>query len=165
LGCTVPPKRIRRTNRQGGHGMKVPSQAHRIIIRVHTRVCFDALNGYRFRLCPIQRSRNRSWSVGSSANALSTPRRSKRISIFAASGDMVGTAGMKLPVDQQDHRFITRATAFHQAAPLEILPHGAAKFWQAYQRFFKHLGGTNSVRLSKSPKRRSIRNINTVCDG
>ncbi len=59
---------------------------------------------------------------------------------------MVGTAGMPIPVDQEYSRFITERTAFLRTVPSQILRNGAAKFKQAYQRFFKKLGGRPHIK-------------------
>ena len=59
---------------------------------------------------------------------------------------MVGTAGMPIPVDQEYRRFITERTAFLRTVPPQILRNGAAKFRQAYQRFFKKLGGRPKIK-------------------
>ena len=54
---------------------------------------------------------------------------------------MVGMVGEDIPVDQQYSRFITDKTVFLKQVPSQILRNGAVKFRQAYQRFFKKLGG------------------------
>ena len=54
---------------------------------------------------------------------------------------MVGMVGKDIPVDQQYSRFITDKTVFLKQVPSQILRNGAVKFRQAYQRFFKKLGG------------------------
>ncbi len=59
---------------------------------------------------------------------------------------MVGTAGDKVPVDQEYSRFITERTAFLKQGPSQILRNGAVKFRQAYQRFFKKLGGRPKIK-------------------
>ncbi len=59
---------------------------------------------------------------------------------------MVGTAGEEIPVDQQYSQFITERTAFLRQVPSQILRNGAAKFRQAYQRFFKKLGGRPKIK-------------------
>ena len=67
---------------------------------------------------------------------------------------MVGTAGAPIPIDQQYSRFITEATAFLKQVPSQILRNGAARFRQAYQRFFKKLGGR--PQLKKKGGRQSV---------
>ena len=54
---------------------------------------------------------------------------------------MVGTAGQPIPVDQPYRQFITERTPFLRDVPSQILRNGVVKFRQAYQRFFKKLGG------------------------
>ena len=58
---------------------------------------------------------------------------------------MVGTAGEKVPIDQQYARFKSPATAFLREVPSQILRNGATKFREAYERFFKHLGGRPKI--------------------
>ena len=67
---------------------------------------------------------------------------------------MVGTAGTQVPVDQQYHRFITERTAFLKQVPPQILRNGAVRFRQAYQRFFKKLGGRPKIK--KKSGRQSV---------
>ena len=67
---------------------------------------------------------------------------------------MVGTAGEKVPVDQQYRRFITERTAFLKQVFSQILRNGAVRFRQAYQRFFKKLGGR--PKLKKKSGRQSV---------
>ena len=58
----------------------------------------------------------------------------------------VGTAGERIPVDQEYSRFITEKTAFLKQVPSQILRNGAVKFRQAYSRFFKKLGGRPKIK-------------------
>jgi putative transposase len=67
---------------------------------------------------------------------------------------MVGTVGMEVAVDQQYRRFITERTAFLRQVPSQILCDGAVKFRQAYQRFFKKLGGR--PKLKKKSGRQAV---------
>ncbi len=67
---------------------------------------------------------------------------------------MVGTAGEKIPVDQEYSRFITEKTAFLKQVPSQILRNGAVKFKQAYSRFFQKLGGRPKVK--KKTGRQSV---------
>ncbi len=59
---------------------------------------------------------------------------------------MVGTAGEKIPVDQEYSRFITEKTAFLKQVPSQILRNGAVKFRQTYSRFFQKLGGRPKIK-------------------
>ena len=59
---------------------------------------------------------------------------------------MVGTAGEKIPVDQEYSRFITEKTAFLKRVSSQILRNGAVKFKQAYSRFFQKLGGRPKIK-------------------
>ena len=67
---------------------------------------------------------------------------------------MVGTAGERIPVDQEYSRFITEKTAFLKLVPSQILRNGAVKFRQAYSRFFQKLGGRPKVK--KKSGRQSV---------
>jgi len=67
---------------------------------------------------------------------------------------MVGTAGMPVPVDQRYRQFITDQTAFLREVPSQILRNGAVTFAQAYQRFFKKLGGR--PKLKKKSGRQAV---------
>jgi len=67
---------------------------------------------------------------------------------------MVGTAGERIPVDQQYRRFITENTAFLKHVPSQILRNGAVKFRQAYARFFQKRGGR--PKLKKKSGRQAV---------
>ena len=66
----------------------------------------------------------------------------------------VGTAGERIPVDQEYSRFITEKTAFLKQVPSQILRNGAVKFRQAYSRFFQKLGGRPKIK--KKSGRQSV---------
>ena len=67
---------------------------------------------------------------------------------------MVGTAGERIPIDQEYSRFITEKTAFLKQVPSQILRNGAVKFRQAYSRFFQKLGGRPKIK--KKSGRQSV---------
>ena len=67
---------------------------------------------------------------------------------------MVGTAGEKIPVDQEYSCFITEKTAFLKQVPSQILRNGAVKFRQAYERVFQKLGGR--PQLKKKSGRQAV---------
>ena len=60
---------------------------------------------------------------------------------------MVGTAGQPVPVDQPYRPFMTERTPFLRDVPSQILRNGAAKFRQAYPRFFKKLRGRPKIQI------------------
>ena len=59
---------------------------------------------------------------------------------------MVGTAGQPVPVDQPYRPFMTERTPLLRDVPSQILRNGAAKFRQAYPRFFKKRGGRPKIK-------------------
>ncbi len=67
---------------------------------------------------------------------------------------MVGAVGKPVPVDQQYSQFITERTSLLRDVPSQILSNGAVKFRQAYQRFFKKLGGR--PKLKKKSGRQAV---------
>ncbi|MCY0900510.1 MAG: transposase, partial [Firmicutes bacterium] len=67
---------------------------------------------------------------------------------------MVGLAGERPPVDQQYNQFITEQTACLRTVPSQVLRNGAVQFRQAYQRFFRKLGGR--PKLKKKSGRQAV---------
>ena len=66
---------------------------------------------------------------------------------------MVGTAGEEIPLDQEYSRFITERTAFLRKVPFQILRNGAARFRQAYSRFFQKRGGRPKIKNKTDGRR------------
>ncbi len=99
------------------------------------------LNGYRFRLYPnpAQEQILLRWIGCQRLIYNAKVQEDRDFRRFARR--MVGTAGMAIPVDQQDSQFITERTAFLREVPSQVLRNGAVKFRQAYQRVFQKLGG------------------------
>ena len=67
---------------------------------------------------------------------------------------MVGAVGKPVPVDQQYSQFITERASLLRDVPSQILSNSAVKFRQAYQRFFKKLGGR--PKLKKKSGRQAV---------
>ena len=99
------------------------------------------INGYRFRLYPnkAQAQTLLQW-IGCQRLIYNAKVQEDRY-FRRFSRRMVGTVGEPLPVDQQYSQFITDKTPFLKKVPSQILRNGAVKFRQAYERFFKKLGG------------------------
>ncbi len=75
---------------------------------------------------------------------------------------MVGAVGKPVPVDQQYSQFITERTSLLRDVPSQILSNGAVKFRQAYQRFFKKLGGR--PKLKKKSGRQAVWLSRELCE-
>ena len=67
---------------------------------------------------------------------------------------MVGTAGERIPIDQEYSRFITKRTTFLRKGPAQILRNKAVEFRQAYSGFFQKLGGRPKIK--KKSGRQSV---------
>ena len=104
------------------------------------------LDGYRFRLYPTpeQQQTLLRWIGCQRLIYNAKVQEDRYFRRFAQR--MVGTAGQPVPVDQQYRQFITECTPFLRDVPSQILRNGAAKFRQAYQRFFKKLGGRPKIK-------------------
>ena len=103
------------------------------------------LNGYKFRLypSPAQEQILLQWIGCQRLIYNAKVQEDRYFRRFAQR--MVGTAGEKIPVDQEYSRFITENTAFLKQVPSQILRNGAVKFKQAYARFFQKLGGRPKI--------------------
>lgn len=66
---------------------------------------------------------------------------------------MIGPVGKASPVDHKYSRFISKRTDFLRKVLSQILRNGAVTFRQAYQRFFKKLGGRRNSRRSPGSRR------------
>ena len=112
------------------------------------------LNGYRFRLypSPAQEQILLRWMGCQRLIYNAKVQEDRYYRRFQR--HLVGTVGMEVPVDQQYSRFITERTAFLRQVPSQILRNGAVKFRQAYQRFFKRLGGR--PKLKKKSGRQAV---------
>jgi putative transposase len=112
------------------------------------------LNGYRFRLYPNPEQTQilLQW-IGCQRLIYNAKVQEDRY-YRRFQRQMVGTVGMEVPVDQQYSRFITEKTPFLRQVPPQILRNGAVKFRQAYQRFFKKLGGR--PKIHKKSGRQSV---------
>ena len=112
------------------------------------------LNGYKFRLYPSPEQEQilLQWIGGQRLIYNATVQEDRYFRRVAQR--MVGTAGEEIPIDQQYRQFITERTAFLRQVPSQIFRNGAAKFKQAYQRFFKSWGA--------APKQEKIRTASSV---
>ncbi|PSR21079.1 MAG: hypothetical protein C7B45_12305 [Sulfobacillus acidophilus] len=106
------------------------------------------LNGYQFRLYPdpAQQQILLRWIGCQRVVYNATVQEGRHFRRF--SQRMVGTAGEKVPVDQEYSRFITERTVFLRQVPSQVLRNGAVRFLQAYQRFFQKLGGRQTAWLT-----------------
>ncbi len=104
------------------------------------------LDGYRFRLylTPEQQQTLLRWIGCQRLIYNAKVQEDRYFRRFAQR--MVGTAGQPIPVDQPYRQFMTERTPFLRDVPSQILRNGAAKFRQAYQRFFKKLGGRPKIK-------------------
>ena len=103
------------------------------------------LNGYKFLLYPNQEQQQilLQWIGSQRLISNATVQEDRYYRRFQR--QMVGTAGMAVPVDQEYSRFITERTAFLRKVPSQILRNGAVKFRQGYRRFFQKLGGRPKI--------------------
>jgi putative transposase len=104
------------------------------------------LNGYKFRLYPNSEQEQilLQW-IGCQRLIYNAKVQEDRY-FHRFAQRMVGTAGEKIPVDQEYSRFITENTAFLKQVPSQILRNGAVKFRQTYSRFFQKLGGRPKIK-------------------
>jgi len=104
------------------------------------------LNGYKFRLYPNSEQEQilLQWIGCQRLIYNAKVQEDRYFRRFAQR--MVGTAGEKIPVDQEYSRFITENTAFLKQVPSQILRNGAAKFKHTYSRFFQKLGGRPKIK-------------------
>ncbi|MCL4319162.1 MAG: transposase [Firmicutes bacterium] len=99
------------------------------------------LNGYKFRLYPNKEQQQILLQWMGSQRLIYNAKVQEDRYYRRFQRQMVGTAGMEVPVDQEYSRFITERTAFLRKVPSQILRNGAVKFRQVYSRFFQKLGG------------------------
>ena len=112
------------------------------------------IDGYRFRLYPNKEQQQvlLQW-IGSQRLIYNAKVQEDRY-YRRFQRRMVGTVGEEIPMDQRYSRFITDKTPFLKQVPSQILRNGAAKFRQAYQRFFQKLGGR--PKLKKKSGRQAV---------
>ena len=112
------------------------------------------LRGYRFRLDPTESQEQilLQWIGGQRLIYNVKVQEDRYCRRFARR--LVGAAGVPVPVDQQDRQFITDRTAFLREIPSQILRHRAVESRQAYQRYFRKLGGR--PKLKRQTGRQSV---------
>ena len=111
------------------------------------------LNGYKFRLYPNQEQQQLllQW-IGSQRLIYNAKVQEDRY-YRRFQRRMVGTAGEEIPLDQEYSRFITERTAFRRKVPFQSLRNGAARFRQAYSRFFQKRGGRPKIKNKTDGRR------------
>jgi putative transposase len=99
------------------------------------------LNGYQFRLYPTKEQANILLRWIGSQRAIYNAKVSEDRYFRTFRNHSLALTGVPIPVDQAYSHYITDQTAYFREVPSVILRNGAALFGQAYQRYFKGLGG------------------------
>jgi putative transposase len=99
------------------------------------------LNGYQFRLYPTKDQAQTLLRWIGCQRGIYNAKVSEDHYFRTFRNHSLALTGVMTPIDQTYSQFITDRTAYFREVPSVILRNGAALFGQAYQRYFKGLGG------------------------
>jgi len=99
------------------------------------------LNGYQFRLYPTKEQAQTLLRWIGCQRGIYNAKVSEDRYFRTFRNHSLALTGVMTPIDQTYSQFVTDQTAYFREVPSVILRNGAALFGQAYQRYFKGLGG------------------------